>query len=138
LCRQQQINRGKFKNLEEKDVNEHTPDLVQALISRLETSSEVIEDLKAVLDQVGLDFDRDKAYTEGVFNTGPNGSNVPGQGSRKTIVNSSMGMVNQGGAAIGGGLNAGATGKLAGGKSKKIASSEQDHNKSSKSGMSHT
>ena len=43
--------------------------LVSELISRLETSSEVIEDLKAVLDAVQVDFDRDKAYTEGVFGT---------------------------------------------------------------------
>jgi hypothetical protein len=73
---------------------------VQELITRLETSSEVIEDLKAVLDQVGMDFDRDKAYTEGVFNQGPTGGpGGPGQGSRKTIVNSSMGMVGGGQAA---------------------------------------
>jgi len=43
-------------------VNERTPDLVQELINRLETSSEVIEDLKAVLDQVGLEYNRDQAY----------------------------------------------------------------------------
>ena len=74
--------------------------MVQELITRLETSSEVIEDLKAVLDQVGMDFDRDKAYTEGVFNQGPTGGpGGPGQGSRKTIVNSSMGMVGGGQAA---------------------------------------
>ena len=73
---------------------------MQELITRLETSSEVIEDLKAVLDQVGMDFDRDKAYTEGVFNQGPTGGpGGPGQGSRKTIVNSSMGMVGGGQAA---------------------------------------
>ena len=69
-----------------------------------------------------MDFDRDKAYTEGVFNQGPTGGpGGPGQGSRKAIVNSSMGMVG-GGQATQGGLAAGATGKLAGGKSKKIGS----------------
>lgn len=99
-------------------MNERTPDLVQELIKRLETSSEVIEDLKAVLDQVGMDFDRDKAYTEGVFNQGPNAGGPGGQGSRKTIVNSSMGMI--GGGNAGGGIAGGATGKLAAGKSKKL------------------
>ena len=89
-----------------------------------------------------MDFDRDKAYTEGVFNQGPtSGPGGHGQGSRKTIVNSSMGMVG-GGQAAQGGLAAGATGKLAGGKSKKIASGVEggasvgDPNKSSKSGVS--
>ena len=57
ICREQQKKRGKFKNVEEEDVNEGTPNLVQELINRLETSSEVIEDLKAVLDQVGMEFD---------------------------------------------------------------------------------
>jgi hypothetical protein len=33
-------------------VNEDTPKLMTELISRLETSSEVIEDLKAVLDAI--------------------------------------------------------------------------------------
>jgi hypothetical protein len=84
----------------------------------LETSSEVIEDLKAVLDQVGMDFDRDKAYTEGVFNQGPTAGGPGGQGSRKTIANSSMGMI--GGGNAGGGLAGGATGKLVAGKSKKL------------------
>ena len=59
ICREQQKKRGKFKNVEENDVNERTPDLVMELIGRLETSSEVIEDLKAVLDQVGLEYNRD-------------------------------------------------------------------------------
>ena len=52
---------------ENDDVDQTSDKLVSELISRLETSSEVIEDLKAVLDAVQVDFDRDKAYTEGVF-----------------------------------------------------------------------
>ena len=102
-------------------MNERTPDLVQELINRLETSSEVIEDLKAVLDQVGMDFDRDKAYTEGVFNQDPAAGGGGHAGSRKTIANSSMAMAGLGGTnTMAGGLSAGATGKLTGGKSKKI------------------
>jgi hypothetical protein len=38
-------------------VSEETKDLVAQLIKRLETSSEIIEDLKTVLDQVGIDYD---------------------------------------------------------------------------------
>lgn len=64
------------------DVNEKTPNLVEELIKKLDASSEVIEDLKTVLDTVQIDFDvriliiiiqtfqlqRDKFYTEGLFN----------------------------------------------------------------------
>jgi hypothetical protein len=51
---------------------------------------------------------------------GPNagGPGGIGQGSRKTIVNSSMGMI--GGSGNVGGISSGATGKLNAGKSKKI------------------
>jgi hypothetical protein len=66
-----------------------------------------------------MDFDRDKAYTEGVFNQGPTGG-PGGAQSRKTIANSSMGMIPGGTGAGTGGLAAGATGKLAAGKSKKV------------------
>lgn len=69
ICRKQQVKRGKLKNTEdEQEVSEETKDLVAQLIKRLETSSEIIEDLKTVLDQVGIDYDRDKAYNEGIFN----------------------------------------------------------------------
>lgn len=57
ICRDQQKKRNKNKNLREDDVNENTPNLVHELIDRLEKSSEVIEDLKAVLDTVAVDFD---------------------------------------------------------------------------------
>ena len=69
ICRRQQVKRGKIKSIDkEDDVTEETKDLVAQLISKLETSSEIIEDLKTVLDQVGIDYDRDKAYNEGIFN----------------------------------------------------------------------
>lgn len=38
-------------------MNENTPNLVEKLIKKLETSAEVIEDLKAVLEAVQVDFD---------------------------------------------------------------------------------
>lgn len=59
ICREQQKKRGKLsKNSKgDDDVNELTPNLVQELIKRLDTSAEVIEDLKAVLDSVQIDFD---------------------------------------------------------------------------------
>lgn len=43
-------------------MNETTPNLVQALINRLDTSAEVIEDLKAVLDAVNIDYDVSSIY----------------------------------------------------------------------------
>jgi hypothetical protein len=43
-------------------VSENTPNLVFELIDRLEKSSEVIEDMKAVLDQVNVDFDVTLTY----------------------------------------------------------------------------
>jgi hypothetical protein len=51
------LNRGKATRGGENDVTEKSEDLVGELITRLESASEVIEDLKAVLDQVQVDFD---------------------------------------------------------------------------------
>ena len=39
------------------DVTEKTPNLVVELIKKLDASSEVIEDLKTVLDTVQIEFD---------------------------------------------------------------------------------
>ena len=41
-----------MKTTKNEDVSETTPNLVQELISKLDTAAEVIEDLKAVLDSV--------------------------------------------------------------------------------------
>jgi len=49
------------------DVTEKTENLVPTLISHLEMSSEVIEDLVEVYKILDTPFDQDKAYTEGVF-----------------------------------------------------------------------
>lgn len=69
ICRDQLVKRNKLKSSKpDYDVKEDTPNLVGELINRLEQAAEVIEDLKSVLDSVQIDFDRDKAYTEGVFN----------------------------------------------------------------------
>jgi hypothetical protein len=64
------------------------------LIGRLETSAEVIEDLKIVLDDVGIEYDRDKAYNEGIFNN-PTGAGKPNaQGNAGYLGNqSSLGMI---------------------------------------------
>ena len=52
------MKRGKNKsNKGELDVKEDQDNLVQALIKKLDTSSEIIEDLKLVLDAVQVDFD---------------------------------------------------------------------------------
>ena len=56
ICREQQKKRGKTVSKSE-DVSETSPNLVTELIIRLENSSEVIEDLKSVLDAVQVDFD---------------------------------------------------------------------------------
>ncbi|CDW75696.1 gtp-binding protein [Stylonychia lemnae] len=69
ICRGQQHKRGKMKNIKLDDVNELTPNLVQVLIERLEMSSEVIEDLVEVFKIIDNNYDRDKAYTEALFNT---------------------------------------------------------------------
>ena len=45
------------------DVNETTEDLVKELIKRLETSSEIIEDLVEV-SQIEKNYNRDTAYAE--------------------------------------------------------------------------
>lgn len=69
ICRDQLVKRNKLKSSKtEYEVKEDTPNLVGELITRLEQAAEVIEDLKSVLDKVDIDFDRDKAYTEGIFN----------------------------------------------------------------------
>ena len=69
ICRDQLVKRNKLKSAKpDIEVKEDTPNLVQELINRLESAAETIEDLKSVLDAVQIDFDRDKAYTEGVFN----------------------------------------------------------------------
>jgi hypothetical protein len=77
ICREQLKKRNKLKTAKENnDVKEDTPNLVGELILRLESAAETIEDLKSVLDSVQIDFDRDKAYTEGIFNAGPS---LPGR-----------------------------------------------------------
>lgn len=124
-------------------MSEETKDLVAQLIKRLETSSEIIEDLKTVLDQVGIDYDRDKAYNEGIFNQA---AAMGGTGQKQNLGNqSSLGVIS--GAGTGGqnqggnGLSGGQTGKL--GKNKKTQPSSTnvdggasllDAAKSSKSG----
>ncbi len=45
ICRDQYLKRGKLKNVKVEDVTEETKNLVPVMIDRLETSSEVIEDL---------------------------------------------------------------------------------------------
>jgi hypothetical protein len=144
ICRKQQVKRGKLKSTEdEPEVSEETKDLVAQLIKRLETSSEIIEDLKTVLDQVGIDYDRDKAYNEGIFNQA---AAMGGTGQKQNLGNqSSLGVIS--GAGTGGqnqggnGLSGGQTGKL--GKNKKTQPSSTnvdggasllDAAKSSKSG----
>lgn len=109
ICRKQQVKRGKLKNIEnEQEVTEETKDLVTQLITRLETSSEIIEDLKTVLDQVGIDYDRDKAYNEGIFNQG-NTMAGTGQKHNQGANQSSLGIIsgaggqNQGGNGLSGG-----------------------------------
>ncbi len=52
ICKTQQQKRKPIGNLVIKDVSVTTPNLVQELINKLEQSSEIIEDLKAVLDAV--------------------------------------------------------------------------------------
>ena len=51
ICKTQQEKRNKMMN-GGIDVNEKTPNLVEELIKKLDASSEVIEDLKTVLDTV--------------------------------------------------------------------------------------
>ncbi len=45
------------------DVNETTEDLVKELIKRLETASEIVEDLVEV-SQIEKNYNRDQAYAE--------------------------------------------------------------------------
>lgn len=121
ICRKQQLKRNKIKEIDDDIVNEETKDLVGKLIHRLETSAEVIEDLKIVLDSVGIEYDRDKAYNEGIFN--PSGQHNA-QGNAAHLGNqSSMGMISgaggQNAGGQGGGLSGGQTGKLPSVKAKK-------------------
>jgi chromosome segregation ATPase len=57
ICKTQQEHRGKLMQGAPGDVTEKTPNLVVELIKKLDASSEVIEDLKTVLDTVQIEFD---------------------------------------------------------------------------------
>ena len=81
ICKTQQHNRGRQKVFRIEDVNEKTPNLVETLIERLEQSGEVVEDWVEVFNIIGNTYDvriiynekiqRDKAYSEGLFNVVP-------------------------------------------------------------------
>ena len=59
---QQQKSRGKIKKLEVKDISEEYDGLFGELIARLEMVGETVEDLVDVANQLGTQFDRNKAY----------------------------------------------------------------------------
>ena len=66
ICQIQQAKRGKKLAKPEGKCNEESPNLVPELIARLDRAHQTVDELVKVQREYGLDYSREKAYTEDV------------------------------------------------------------------------